>query len=134
MQEWTQNKGTESFLFLLMRLMKLNRQLVIGEDEELEEQFKRFSNGKKIMESVNAAYQMTGMNDASASELIGSAARELTQVMSYDKDVEKLQSQIAEIDSLLSDFNHEISGYISNAEFDDETFYRHRNVLMRSII
>lgn len=98
--------------------------LVIGEDEELEEQFKRFSNGKKIMESVNAAYQMTGMNDASASELIGSAARELTQVMSYDKDVEKLQSQIAEIDSLLSDFNHEISGYISNAEFDDETFYK----------
>lgn len=98
--------------------------LAIGEDEELEEQFKRFSNGKKIMESVNAAYQMTGMNDASASELIGSAARELTQVMSYDKDVEKLQSQIAEIDSLLSDFNHEISGYISNAEFDDETFYK----------
>ena len=76
------------------------------------------------MESVNAAYQMTGMNDASVSELIGSAARELTQVISYDKDVEKLQSQIAEIDSLLSDFNHEISGYISNAEFDDETFYK----------
>ena len=98
--------------------------LVVGEDEELEEQFKRFSNGKKIMESVNAAYQATGMNDGSASELIGSAARELMQVMSYDKDVEKLQNQLAEIDSLLSDFNHEISGYISNAEFDDETFYK----------
>ena len=111
--------------FLTYEVDEIDRAgLVIGEDEELEEQFKRFSNGKKIMESVNAAYQMTGMNDASASELIGSAARELTQVMSYDKDVEKLQSQIAEIDSLLSDFNHEISGYISNAEFDDETFYK----------
>ena len=37
--------------------------------------------------------------------------------------MEALESQLSEIDSLLSDFNHEISGYISQAEFDEETFY-----------
>ena len=97
--------------------------LTPGEDEELETQFKKFSNGKKIMEGVNAAYSATGGEMDSASELIGRAVRELGQVSGYDTEVENLENQLAEIDSLLSDFNHEISGYISGAEFDEETFY-----------
>ena len=47
--------------------------LVPGEDEELEAQFRKFSNGKKIMEGVNAAYSATGGEMESASELIGRA-------------------------------------------------------------
>ena len=97
--------------------------LVPGEDEELEAQFRKFSNGKKIMEGVNAAYSATGGEMESASELIGRAVRELSPVSGYDEDVEALENQLSEIDSLLSDFNHEISGYISQAEFDEETFY-----------
>ena len=97
--------------------------LVPGEDEELEAQFRKFSNSKKIMEGVNAAYSATGGEMESASELIGRAVRELSQVSGYDTDVEALESQLSEIDSLLSDFNHEILGYISQAEFDEETFY-----------
>ena len=42
---------------------------------------------------------------------------------SYDEEVAQLESQLMEIDSLLSDFNHEISAYISSAEFDEESFY-----------
>ena len=48
MQEWTQNKGTESFLFLTYEVDEIEQAgLVIGEDEELEEQFKRFSMVKR---------------------------------------------------------------------------------------
>ncbi len=97
--------------------------LAPSEDEELEIQFKKFSNGKKIMEGMSAAYAATGGEMESASELIGRAVRELGQVSGYDAEVENLENQLAEIDSLLSDFNHEISGYISGAEFDEETFY-----------
>ncbi|MGN0426780.1 MAG: DNA repair protein RecN [Agathobacter sp.] len=97
--------------------------LVPGEDEELEEQFKRFSNGKKIMEGVSLAYAATGGQMESASELLGRAVRELSSVMSYDKEVEALQEQLTEIDNLLSDFNHDISGYIDSADFDGERFY-----------
>ena len=97
--------------------------LVPGEDEELEEQFKRFSNGKKIMESVSLAYAATGGEMESASELLGRAVRELSAVMSYDKEVEALQEQRTEIDNLLSDFNHDISGYMDSADFDGERFY-----------
>lgn len=94
-----------------------------GEDEQLEADFKRFSNGKKIMEGVNGAYAATGGEMESASELIGRAVRELSMISAYDKEVEHLESQLAEIESLLSDFNHDLSGYLSTAEFDDEKFF-----------
>lgn len=97
--------------------------LLPGEDEELEAIFRRISNSKKIMEGVNLAYSATGGEMDCAAELIGKALRELSSVSTYDEEVLNLENQLAEIESLLSDFNHEISGYISGAEFDEETFY-----------
>lgn len=97
--------------------------LVVGEDEELENKYRKFSNGKKIMEAVNGAYTCTGGENECASEMIGRAVRELGMASSYDEEVAQLESQLMEIDSLLSDFNHEISAYISSAEFDEESFY-----------
>lgn len=99
-------------------------QLHNGEDEELEQQYRRFSNGKKIMEGVNAAYAVTGGEMENASEMIGRAVRELSAVSSYDEAVAGLEGQLAEIDNLLSDFNHEIFSYISDADFDEEAFYQ----------
>lgn len=99
-------------------------QLHNGEDEELEQQYRRFSNGKKIMEGVNAAYAITGGEMENASEMIGRAVRELSAVSSYDEAVAGLEGQLAEIDNLLSDFNHEISSYISDTDFDEEAFYQ----------
>jgi DNA repair protein RecN (Recombination protein N) len=75
------------------------------------------------MEGLSAAYAATGEEAESASELIGRAVRELGMVSSYDKQVAGLEEQLAEIDNLLSDFNHEISSYISDTEFDGEAFY-----------
>lgn len=99
-------------------------QLHNGEDEELEQQYRRFSNGKKIMEGVNGAYAVTGGEMENASEMIGRAVRELSAVSSYDEAVAGLEGQLAEIDNLLSDFNHEISSYISDADFDEKAFYQ----------
>lgn len=99
-------------------------QLHNGEDEELEQQYRRFSNGKKIMEGVNGAYAVTGGEMENASEMIGRAVRELSAVSSYDEAVAGLEGQLAEIDNLLSDFNHEIFSYISDADFDEEAFYQ----------
>ncbi len=97
--------------------------LVPGEDEELEADFRKFSNGKKIMEAANNAYFSCGGDRENASELIGRAVRELSFVSQYDKKIGELREQLSEIDSLLGDFNHELSGYIGEAEFDEERFY-----------
>lgn len=97
--------------------------LTVGEDEELEEQFKKFSNGKKILEAVSTAYKALGDQPESASEMTGHALRQLQSVSEYDSRLAELTDQLAEVDSLLGDVNHEISGYLADTEFDDEVFY-----------
>ena len=98
-------------------------QLTVGEDEELETVFRKYSNGKKIMDAVGAANAATSEDDESASERIGRALRELSSVSAYDERVKEMEEQLTEIDNLLSDFNHELASYLSDEEFDEETFY-----------
>lgn len=94
-----------------------------GEDEELEALYRKFTNGKRIMEAVSGAYQNTGSGEESASELIGRALRDLSSVSSYDEKIGELEGQLLEIDNLLNDFNRELADYMEGTEFDDETFY-----------
>lgn len=96
--------------------------LIPGEDEELEASYRKMANSRKIMEAAGTAYEMTG-GSGSATEQIGRALRELQSVASYDTQLEELSGQIGEIDSLLNDFNRELSGYISDGEFEEETFF-----------
>lgn len=98
-------------------------QLTVGEDEELEAVFRKYSNGKKIMDAVGTANAATSEDDESASERIGRALRELSSVSGYDERVKEMEEQLTEIDNLLSDFNHELASYLSDEEFDEETFY-----------
>ena len=97
--------------------------LTVGEDETLETDFRKFSNGKKIMEALQESYSLTGEGMESASELFSRALRELSMVSDYDEKIAAMEQELIEIDNLLSDFNHELSGYLSDTEFDDETFY-----------
>lgn len=97
--------------------------LSVGEDEKVEEEYKRILNGKKIMEGLTNAYSLTAGDGESASDLIGRAVRELSSISRYDSDLSSIEEQLIELDNLLSDVNHEMSSYIDNANFDDETFY-----------
>lgn len=96
--------------------------LILGEDEELETAYRKMANNRKIMEAAGNAHEMTG-GDSSATEQIGRALRELQSVSEYDPQLGELSGQLEEIDNLLNDFNRELSGYISDGEFDEEDFY-----------
>ncbi|TGY95463.1 DNA repair protein RecN [Petralouisia muris] len=95
--------------------------LIMGEDEELEVAYRKMANNRKIMEAAGMAYEMTG-GSSSATEQLGRALRELQTVADYDEKLEGFCSQLEEVDSLLNDFNRELSGYISEEEFDGEAF------------
>lgn len=100
-------------------------QLSPGEDTRLEEQYRRFANGKKIMDAMSAAGAATGGDSAeNASELISRALREISSVSGYEERIAQMEQMLTDIDNLLSDFNHEISSYLSGEEFDDEVFYQ----------
>lgn len=97
--------------------------LRVGEDEELEQLYRKFSNGKKLMDAVNMAYAAVGAEDGNASERIGRALRELSAVAQYDEKVAGLEEQLTDIDNLLADVSHEMAAYLSDEEFDDETYF-----------
>ena len=93
------------------------------EDEELETLYRRMCNGKKIAQSVTESYQYTGEDGESASEKIGRALRTLADVADADAQLSQLYTQLADVDNLLNDFNHELAEYQKTCEFSDEEFY-----------
>ena len=98
--------------------------LVEGEDEKLEGLYHKMVNSRKISEAAGMAYAMTGSGESeeSASDMVGRAVRELSGVAGYDRELENILSQLSDVENLLTDFNHALSSYIKDLEFDDEEF------------
>lgn len=95
--------------------------LQVEEDERFESQYRRLSNSKRIMEALGEAQQMSAGADG-ASDQIGRAIQRLHQVVVYDEALSPMLDSLSDIDSLLSDFNRDLSQYMSEAEFDEELF------------
>lgn len=92
-------------------------QITLGEDEELESVYRKLVNGRKILQAVSGALQLTGYDEANgAGEQLGRALREIRSVVQYDGALEELETQLTELDGLLSDFNRSLSDYMSDAE------------------
>ena len=111
--------------FLQFEIEEIDRaELKNGEDEELEARYKKLFHARKIAGNAGEAYQLTGNNEGGscASDLISVAVQRLQTVQEYDEDLRELEKQLAEIESLLSDFNREMSGYLDDLTFDDYEF------------
>lgn len=96
--------------------------LKCGEDEELEEAYRRLSNGKEIQDAIWAAHQMTG--EEGAADGVGRAVRSLSGVLDYDTGLSGLYDQLMDIESLLTDFNRELAAYADGITVDAEELYR----------
>ena len=95
-----------------------------GEDEQLEVLYKKLSNGKRITEAVQSAYQCSGYEMDGAGERMGRVCHALSVVQEYDEELQALHAQAEELDSLLNDFNRELSAYQQGMQFGDEEFYQ----------
>lgn len=97
--------------------------LQLGEDESLEEQYRKMVNSKRIAENIAVAYDCTGYTGRNAAgDSIGRAVRELKQAASFDEEVEELANQLEEIDNLLNDFNRSLVAYQESLEFEPAEF------------
>lgn len=104
--------------------------LTAGEDEELERDYRKMVNSRKIREAVYGAYRMTGEGAGeSAGENIGRALREIRGVSSYDEALTDLEALLGDIESLLNDFNRQMADYLESLEFDETEFARTENRL-----
>ena len=93
--------------------------LRIGEDAELEEQYRKASNSKNIAESVSNAYHFV---EDSAYDAVDRAVREMTAVSEYDKTLESMTDVLATVSDLMSDFGRSARTYLEENTFSDEEF------------
>ncbi len=93
--------------------------LVPGEDEELESEYRRMSNGQKIMEALSETAALTGAGDYSgAGDEVSRAMRAFGPAVLYDESLGDLEQTLADIESMLNDFNRGLSGYMDDFVFD----------------
>lgn len=100
-----------------------------GEDEELESAYRRMANGRKIAGNALEAYRYTSEDPDSASENLSRAIRALSEAAECDEGARQLQEQLVEVDSLLNDFNRELSDYSKSCEYSEEELYETENRL-----
>ena len=93
------------------------------ENAALERQYKKLSNARKIMEVLQTVHTITGYENG-AGDMTGTALREMAKVTQYDEELESLSQTLNEADSLLNDFHRELSSYLDDLVFDEETFYQ----------
>ncbi|MDE6025894.1 MAG: DNA repair protein RecN [Lachnospiraceae bacterium] len=118
------NEKNRQMDFLKFQINEISSaKLVSGEDEELETAYKKAVNSKEILSTASEVYSVTGYGrkDSSA-DLIGRALVQMKQLSTLDSDLDALCSSLIDIDSMLNDFNRELSDYMQSMEFDDAQF------------
>lgn len=120
-----EGKRLSEISFLQYQIEEIeNANLQDGEEEQLDKAFRKMSHARQMMESVAAAYGMTGYEGASsAGDLVGRALRELSSVEKYDETISGLISMLTDIDGLLNDFNRELADYESGLTFDESVYH-----------
>lgn len=91
-----------------------NAALKEGEEEKLTEQYRLYSNGRKIIASLSAAYE------AVESDGIGRALQQVNEVADYDERLIGIRDQLYDVESIISDVHHEITSYMDDLSFDEE--------------
>ncbi len=127
LDEKERNKEMSFLEFEINEIQSAN--LKENEDEILEEMYRRMVNGKKITGNLEEAYDYTVGGNVSASDSLSRAIHCLQDAARYDEKANELYEQLSEVDSLLNDFNRELSAYSESFEFSEEEFYEVENRL-----
>lgn len=97
--------------------------LTEGEDDELEQLYRRMTESRKVTEAIAGTYQYTAEDSsANASDCLSRAIRAFQEISDFDDGASQLYSQLLDADSLLNDFNRELSEYAKSFEFSEEEF------------
>ncbi len=100
-----------------------NARLTVGEDEQLEADYLKMSHGRQIIEGLSQIHQWTGYDDASsAGEQLGRGLKNFYNLEDFDPELVLLREQLENIESLLNDFNRDLSGYMDTLSFDEQDF------------
>lgn len=96
-------------------------QLKIGEDEQLEQEYRKMSNSRKIIEGITSVYNLLSYeNSQGAGDIISRASKGLSNLVEYDDTISDFYSQILDLDSICGDLSRELADYISDVSYNEE--------------
>ena len=90
-----------------------------GEEEELEQEYRLLCNAEAIVENLAQVYQKTSDSPECAGNQISRAIKEMTEISDFNENLSELYNQLSDIESLLMDFNRELSDYMSDFVFEE---------------
>ncbi len=96
--------------------------LKAGEDEQLEQRYRKMANAKKIATAASEAYRLTSQGQTNAADCVSAALQKLLGVSEYDGEMEEISTQLSEIENLLADFNRSLSSYLDGLTFEEAEF------------
>ncbi len=95
--------------------------LSLGEDDEVENEFKKLSGSEKIMSSLSDAYQIMGYEgNQGVCECISRVGYDLSEISDIDSKLSDLQKQIYDIDDMCKGPAREISDYIDEVNYEPQ--------------
>ncbi len=87
-----------------------------GEEEELTARYRKLSHAQKIMEGLSEA------KEALDEEGIARAVRAVDQVFGFDKELKTIKDQIFDVEALVNELGHAITGYMEGCSYDEGEF------------
>lgn len=90
-----------------------------GEDEALEEQYRKASNSKNIAEGISTAYRLT---ENTVQEAVDRALREMLSLSEYDTQISSMADALATVSDLVTDFSRNAREYLEDNTFSEEEF------------
>lgn len=109
--------------FLQYELDKIQEaSLKIGEDEELQIRYRRLSNTSEIAEGIGAIYQWMAEKQDSVADNVGRAVKQVTKLIEYDSSLQEIYQQLADLESCISDLNHDLAEYMDSMDINEEEY------------
>ena len=100
----------------------ISANLKISEDEELEKQFHKMQNFKRIADSLNRANAyLDGENEGIINQL-GYVIHEVNQAAGMDEGLSSVLEQFSDAESLINGASRELSDYMENATFSEQEY------------
>ena len=100
--------------------------LKIGEEEEIEERLKVLENASKIQNSLNMVKGIINENEGNVSDMIDVSLREMSQIASFDDNLNSLFEDLNSVSAMISDIERNAGRLLDNYSPDEEELYRTR--------
>ena len=95
--------------------------LKIGEDEEIEEIFKKISNSEQIINCLSHVYNYLNYeSENGAGFVINRAIMDINSIKGMDEKIDQFQSILYDIDSMCRDLTADIADYNNELDFNPE--------------